>query len=153
MTEADKLPSPRIQRSTVIVTDMDRAIDFYCNVLGFDLEFKKQSDSESYSYPVFGIDRDAQIGFAVLGTPDQPRSLGLTSITGDIGEMGLPRRFGLVLNVDDVDAVLSRAEAAGAKIFEEDALVTNDGRTGREVGILDPDGNLAVIYKIMTKPE
>ena len=32
------------------------------------------------------------------------------------------------------------------------SLVTNDGREGREVGIVDPDGNLVVIYHITSTP-
>jgi hypothetical protein len=33
-------------------------------------------------------------------------------------------------------------------VYEEEELHTHDGRVGREVGIVDFDGNLTVIYKI-----
>ena len=41
----------------------------------------------------------------------------------------------------------------GLKVFTEEKLLTKDGRTGREIGFLDFDDNLVVIYKILTKPE
>lgn len=47
-----------------------------------------------------------------------------------------------------MDGVVGRAEARGFRVFPEERLVTHDGRVGREVGLLDEDGNLTVIYHI-----
>jgi len=33
-------------------------------------------------------------------------------------------------------------------VYPEDKLITKDGREGREIGIVDFDGNLVVIYLI-----
>ena len=57
-----------------------------------------------------------------------------------------PRRSAIVLDIEDVDAVMMRARAGGYQAFAEEKLVTHDGRVGREIGILDADGNLCVIY-------
>ena len=62
----------------------------------------------------------------------------------------MPRRSTIVLDVEDVDAVVDRARQGGYRVFPEERLVTHDGRVGREVGLLDADGNLTVIYRILT---
>ena len=48
-------------------------------------------------------------------------------------------------------AGLARARQGGYRVFPEERLVTHDGRRGREVGILDADGNLTVIYRILAE--
>lgn len=137
----------RLQRATFVVSDLDRALGFYCDVLGFEVAFAKDSKKDSYSYPVFEIDPDATIRFAVLNAPDQPRVMALTEVSTPLPEQPMPRRAAIVLEVSDVDAVVAAAQEAGCHVYDEGELVTHDGRHGREVGIVDYDGNLTVIYK------
>lgn len=142
-------PHVRFQRANFVVSDMRRALDFYVGVLGLTLEFEKESEPTSYSYEVFAIPRDAKIRFAVLSAPDQPRVMALTEITGtDLEKVPHPRRSCIVLETPDIDAVAERARTAGFTLCDEGELVTNDGRKGRELGIVDSDGNLTVIYNI-----
>jgi len=139
----------RFQRANYVVSDLERSLQLYRDILGMHVEFTKDSPDDSYSYDVFGIERDKSLGFAVLGTPTQPRVMALTEIRGGpLPEPALPRRAAIVLHVDDVDAVVTACRAAGMHVYREDALETNDGRKGREFGIVDPDGNLVVIYNI-----
>ena len=51
----------RFQRANFVVSDLERALGFYCDVLGMSVEFQKESEEDSYSYPVFEIDRSAQM--------------------------------------------------------------------------------------------
>ena len=138
----------RFQRANFVVTNLDRALGFYRDVLGFEVAFVKDSDSASYSYPVFEIDRDAVIRFAVLSAPGQPRVMALTEVSAPLTDVPFPRRAAIVLEVADVDAVVNDAREAGCHVYDEGELLTHDGRQGREVGIADYDGNLTVIYKI-----
>lgn len=139
----------RFQRGNHVVSDLERAIDFYCGILGMSLEFSKDSEPDSYSYPVFGIPREAKMRFAVLNTPEQPRVMALTEVRGvPLPPVALPRRSAIVLQIPDIDGVVAASRAAGLTVYPEDKLVTNDGRIGREVGIVDHDGNLVVIYHI-----
>ena len=59
-----------------------------------------------------------------------------------------PRRSAIVLDVADPDAVMDGARTLGLKVYEEERLETHDGRIGREIGIVDYDDNLIVIYRI-----
>jgi hypothetical protein len=43
---------------------------------------------------------------------------------------------------------MAGARALGLTVYDEEVLKTQDGRTGREIGIVDFDDNLVVIYKI-----
>ncbi|MEZ5500263.1 MAG: VOC family protein [Steroidobacteraceae bacterium] len=139
----------RLQRANVLVSDLDRALAFYRDVLGFRLDFVQEPDGSSYSYPVFEIPRHARLRFAALSTAAQQRVLALTEVSGTVlPPRSLPRRSAIVLDVEDVDAVVDGAKALGLTVYDEEKLVTHDGRIGREVGIADFDDNLVVIYRI-----
>ncbi len=140
----------RFQRTNLVVADIDRALEIYRDVLGLTLDFIKASDSSSYSYPVFGFPREAILRFCVLSAgPSQPRILALTELKGvPFPDMTPPQRNATVFEVPDVDAALAGLHAAGVTVFEEEKLVTQDGRVGREIGFLDHDGHLGLIYRI-----
>ena len=139
--------SLRLQRANFLVSDLERALQFYRDVLGFEVVFTKEPRQTSYSHQVFGIDRSQPVGFATLSTPRQARVMALTEVRG-LAPQTEPRRSAIVLEVADIDAVVARAKAQGFQVFPEERLLTHDGRVGREVGLLDADGNLSVIYNI-----
>lgn len=137
----------RFQRANFVVGSIEDALPFYRDVLGFSVAFTKEPRHTSYSHQVFGLDTGGPVGFATLSTPEQERVMALTEVAG-LPEQSAPRRSAIVIEVEDVDGVVGRAEARGFKVFPEERLVTHDGRIGREVGLLDGDGNLTVIYHI-----
>jgi catechol 2,3-dioxygenase-like lactoylglutathione lyase family enzyme len=138
----------RFQRGNFIVKNIEKSLTLYRDVLGFELAFVKDSPDDSYSYPVFQIDESHKMRFAVLSTESQVRVMALTEVPADLPPSPHPRRSAIVLEVGDVDAVCDGARAAGCHVYEEEELHTHDGRVGREVGIVDFDDNLVVIYKI-----
>lgn len=139
----------RFQRGNYVVADLDRALGFYRDVLGFEVTYILPPNPDSYSYPVFDIARDAVMRFCVLSTASQERVMALTEVTGiAITPLPHPRRAAIVLEIDDPDAVMSGARALGLTVYPEEVLKTKDGRKGREIGIVDADDNLVVIYKI-----
>lgn len=146
----EELSGPvRLQRANVVVTDLERALAFYRDLLGFEVAFMKDSAPDSYSYTVFEIPREAKLRFCVLSTATQPRVLALTEVTAtDMPPPPVPRLGAVVLEIEAVDAVLQALADAGHRVYPEKRLVTQDGRVGREIGCLDPDGNLVVLYKI-----
>jgi catechol 2,3-dioxygenase-like lactoylglutathione lyase family enzyme len=138
----------RFQRANFVVESIDEALPFYRDVLGLRLDFIKDSPDDSYSYPVFEIPRERALRFAVLSTSSQVRVLALTEVPGPLDPVPMPRRAAIVLETPDVDGVVAGSKALGLRVYEEERLVTHDGRVGREVGIADRDGNLVVIYYI-----
>lgn len=141
-------PKIRFQRANFAVANIERALTFYEGVLGFDIVFVKDSDPDSYSYDVFEIPKDRQLRFAVLRTPDQPNVMALTEIPHLKPLTDTPRRNTIVLEIPEIDQIVSASKALGLKVYTEDKLITKDGREGREIGIVDFDGNLVIIYLI-----
>jgi catechol 2,3-dioxygenase-like lactoylglutathione lyase family enzyme len=141
------------QRATFLVADLERAIAFYRDVLGFRLAFIKESDANAYAYDVFAIARDTPIRLATLSTTSQQRTLGLIEVKGLATAQETPRRAAIVLGAGEgFDALLDRAKAAGAPLYDEHVLKGVDGREGREAALLDPDGNLIVLFTFDEKP-
>ncbi len=138
----------RFQRGNFVVRDIEQSLKLYRDVLGFDVEYIIDSPDDSYSYPVFEIDKAHKLRFATLSTADQVRVMALTEVPAELEPVASPRRAAIVLEVGNVDAVCDGARAAGCHVYEEEELHTHDGRVGREVGIVDFDDNLVVIYKI-----
>ena len=139
----------RFQRGNFIVHDLDRALTFYRDVLGFEVEYRLGHNPESYSLDVFEIPKGATIGFVTLSAPGQPRVMALTEIKDvDLPPVPHPRRSAIVLDVADPDAVMEGARKLGLHVYDEEVLKTHDGRIGREIGIVDFDDNLIVIYMI-----
>jgi catechol 2,3-dioxygenase-like lactoylglutathione lyase family enzyme len=142
----------RFQRANFVVHDLERALGLYRDILGFEVEYIQDSPADSYSYVAFEIDHKAKLRFATLSTPGQQRVMALTEVKGvPLKHCPDPKRAAIVLEVGDFDYVCERAVAWGLIVHPEERLVTHDGRTGREAGILDHDGNLVVIYTINEK--
>lgn len=139
------------QRANYVVTDLEKSLTLYRDVLGFKVIFSKNAPEDSYSYDVFDIKKGSDMGFCVLGTDDEPNCLALTELRGATLEpTPSPRRAAIVLRIEHFDEAVNGASALGLKTYREDRLETNDGRVGREVGIVDFDGNLVVIYCILS---
>lgn len=142
-------PPVRFQRGNFVVADLDRALTFYEGVLGFEVTYRKGHNPDSYSIPVFEIPDGAELGFAILSLPNQPRVMALSEIAAiDMAPVPNPRRSAIVLETQDPDKVMAQSRALGLQVYEEGRLETHDGRIGREIGIVDFDDNLVVIYKI-----
>ena len=139
----------RFQRANYLVSNKDRALLLYVDILGMNLDFMKDSEEDSYSYEVFDIDDSIPMEFALLSYENQPRVLALTILGhGNLEQNPTPRRSAIVIEVDDVDETVAKCKENGFHCYRDDHLITHDGREGKEVGILDDDGNLVVIYKI-----
>ena len=140
----------RVQRTNLVVADLDRAFRVYRDILGFRVDFILGDRPQAYSYTVFQIPREAKTRLAALSSKGHDRSLALTEMKGiDLPEHTLPSSHALVLEVDDFDGVLEGAGAEGLHVFPEETLRTHDGRVGREIGMLDHDGHLIVLYCIL----
>ena len=147
--EAD-YEGPLVKRTALVVSDMDRALTVYRDLLGFQLNSLTQSGPNSYSYEVFALPRDVPIRFATLNSgPDQQRSLALVESAGiSPYAAAAPRPAALVVNANGrFDAILAGAEAMGLTVIAPRPLISQTQGEGIEGAFLDPDGHLIVIYQ------
>lgn len=147
----------RFQRSNHLVSDLDRSLRVYRDVLGLKLEAVRTLPRGGYAYDLFQIPATATLRFAVFSSPSQKNILALTEVK-EAGELPHqePFRFprvAIVLESPDFDHVIRRAEVEGLTLFDENAFATSDGRPGRQRGFHDHDGNLIVVYKISAETD
>ena len=123
MTASDQYASVRY-----LVTDVQRAVDFYTEHLGFTLNFS--------AGPAFADVIRGPLRLLLSG----PASSGARATPADAAVAGRNR---IHLVVDDLDAEIARVRAAGLTLRSE--AVSGPG--GRQILLADPDGNLVELFQ------
>jgi len=95
--------------SELLVDDVDSAIEFYTDVIGWDIE---EMDMPQGKYYVLKSDGSPVGG--IMGKPE--------------GYEQVPNHWGTYITVDDVDETLAKAEAAGGKAVYPPMDVPGVGR-------------------------
>lgn len=120
-----------------IVHDVDAAIDFYCNHLGFQ--------EEMHPAPSFAMLSRGPLRL-VLSAPGGGPGGGQAMPDGRVPEPGGWNRFSI--EVDDLDSVVQSLRSAGVR-FRND-VVTGVG--GKQILVEDPSGNPVELFQ-PTLPE
>lgn len=119
----------------VPVSDLDSAIDFYRDRVGFDLDHELRND---------------QMAFAQL----TPRGSGCSIVVGTLpaqDQMSPGSLRGLQLVVSDAHA--ARAELSGRGVECGEIQVVDERDGGTFFGFADPDGNTWVVQQITARAE
>ena len=120
----------RMMHTMLRVTQLDRALDFYCNVLGMQLLRRKDYPEGKFT-----------LAFVGLGSERDSTVLELTH-NWDTDHYDMGSAYGhIAIGVDDVYATCDRIKARGGKVIRE-AGPMKGGRTVIAF-VEDPDG-----YKI-----
>ncbi|MFP4519829.1 MAG: VOC family protein [Oceanicaulis sp.] len=140
------------KRQAIVVSDIERALTLYRDVLGFTLHSLTQSGADSYSYEVFNIPREASIRFATLdGGETQIRTLALIETGGiELARQTGVRRAAAVINANGrYEDIFAAIEDMGLETMAPRPLGDPDSPRGQgvELGFLDWDGNLIVLYQ------
>ena len=110
----------------IYTRDVERAVDFYAGLLGFEEQYRFPAHGEA---GYVGLRRDqADLGIVHESSPQQ--MIGAT--------MGDGPRFELFVYVDDVDASIESMRTAGVTVLRD----ADDMPWGERVAFVsDPDGN------------
>jgi len=95
--------------SELIVDDVDSAISFYTEVIGWEIEEMEMPQTKYYVLKSDGV----PVG-GIMGKPE--------------GSEQLPDQWGTYITVSDVDVTLAKAEAAGGKAVYPPMDVPGVGR-------------------------
>jgi catechol 2,3-dioxygenase-like lactoylglutathione lyase family enzyme len=145
------------KRVTLVVADLERSLQIYRDILGFQLDGVmdpkeiKESSGESYSYPVFRIDPAAKVRFATLSAgTEQIRTMALTEVTGvELPKPGKPLMTATVIRVDDLDGTFERLEKLGLEIVPQTLAERPGEFRFKEQAFVDFDGHLIVLYELL----
>ena len=131
---------PQIHVITLGVADLDRALEFYRNGLGFPTEgligteFKGDEATPDGTTAVFHLDRGMML--SIYPRTELAKDAAVAMAPGKPGEFSIGH---LVASRAEVDDVISRAEAAGAIVTDP----PHDRPWGIYSGYFqDPDGHL-----------
>ncbi len=143
------------KRVTLVVADMERALQVYRDVLGFQLDGIMDASSESYSYPVFRIDPAAKIRFATLSAgAEQVRTMALTEVTGiELPKPATPFMTATVIRVEDLEGTFKRLEALGLETVPGTIAERPGEFRFKERAFVDFDGHLIVLYQMLPLEE
>ena len=130
----------RIDVITLAVADLERALDFYRDGLGFTsegiigTEFEGDADTPAGALALFEL--DGGLAFALYPRAELAKDANVQAGPPATGEFSLGH---LVSTREEVDALLARAEAAGATLTDR----PHDRPWGIYSGYFrDPDGHL-----------
>lgn len=145
-------PGLYVQRPTIIVSDLDRALTLWRDVLGFSVDgIGPLSGPESMTaMRVWNAPSEATFRFATLSIPGrQQRTIGLGEMKGaDIEVPESPRIAAILLQVEDLHEKVDQIVAMGlSKHYESSYGPNAEGLMIGEVGFLDHDGHLIVMFE------
>jgi catechol 2,3-dioxygenase-like lactoylglutathione lyase family enzyme len=141
-----------IYRHSMLVSDLERSLTLYRDVLGLELGRVSETPPDSYSYRFFNIEPGAMKRFAYLNGEDGHENvLGLGEVPGiELNLPDSPRSVAYVQTVADVEGVKERVEAMGLTTIPPVEFMSREaGKPGMEFGIIDFDGHLILVYGLL----
>ena len=144
----------QFQRATLTVSDMERSLHFYENLLRFTLTGPERHDTPALRI-MFHIPEGTVPRLVLLdASPDQPRALALVHAEGLSVDATANARHApaLVFNTTELDDIMGRLEAADALVILPPTPLNDfSGKPfGREAMVLDPDGVRLVLFQLLS---
>lgn len=140
----------RIKRTTLLVHDLQRSIDFYTAVMGlelYDVEYEYNTEPDSYGYPLFNIPKGARKRMALFNTSDEVRGFAIEEVVDFEWQVQqTPRTAVALFETDDIRGLEARLRKGGHTVFTPAAGAAY-GTQFLEIGFLDPDGHLLAAYQ------
>jgi len=145
-------PSISLQRATISVSDVDKALAFYRDLLGFSVSSNTPYDTPAIR-SMFHIPDDSMPNLVLLDAGEsQPRALALVYAEGlEIDREANARHApALVFNVTNMDDLhQSMLTAKVTVVLPPTTLLGFSGApVGREAAYLDPDGVRVVLFEL-----
>jgi catechol 2,3-dioxygenase-like lactoylglutathione lyase family enzyme len=146
----------RIKRGLVIVSDLDRSIRFYRDIIGLELysvEPYFDRNPDSLGYEMFGVKPGSRKRMAMFNTSAEVRGLTLQEVRDvPVRFRDRPRAFTLLFETDDLVGIYERAVAAGARIVAPasgEVPATDKAPRLRfmEMAVFDPDGHAISFFQ------
>ena len=142
-------PKSRMKRIAVQVPDLDRAIIFFRDVLGFTLTQTGtiEAGAEPYMHYLFNTDPGKAVRRALFNTATEQRGLFIAE-NSDMTPLkpGEPRSFAAVFEVSDIEGVRQRARRSGFDTIDPEMGKAPDGTPFAEMIITGPGGLAVAVF-------
>jgi len=146
----------RFKRPNLVVPDMDAALKFYVDHLGFEFAYAEESQinpDSNYAYQAFNFDPAKAVRQATLHSSTEERAFAITEVKGLAADISrTPSLTAMVIET-------KRFMDLRAELIDEGYTVTGYRNTGEdgspgilEMGVLDPAGHLIVVYQYVNVP-
>ena len=141
--------SPDLKRINLIVSDLDRSLEIYRDVIGMEVFEIKNSKKGSYAYKVFNLPKNAEMRFASLNVGSKSRGFSLT----EIKNTELPSLDGIkmttaVIQVEGLREIYKKIVKMNLNSTAIDEDLTPEGEIFAEFSFTDYDGHLVVLYEL-----
>ena len=136
-------------RVNLIVTDMDRALRLYRDILGFRMDVLTDSPPTSFSYPLFQVDKDVKLKRAFLSAGnEQLWTIALTEIDGvEAFTPPTPFRAAIVIEAPGpVEELKQKLEAEGLVVDAAWDITAPSGEERTDLSFTDHDGHRFVVF-------
>ncbi len=134
------------RRWSVLVSDLDRTIHLYRDILGLELGDISVDPDTSYVYEIFAIDPSITTRHATFHAGEKKRVLSVVEVRDqDLQKSPLtPRTSVALFNANGrFDAIVEQLRDEGFELMSPHRL----GKEGVEIGFLDFDGHLYALYE------
>lgn len=141
---------PLFKRMTIMVSNLDRTVRLWRDILGFEVVINAPSGADSYSYPVFNIAPGTAIRYAMVSAgPDQQRIFAFAELKGQAVQVPQnPRVAAAVINANGrLAEIIAKVGAEGMKVVPAVVLRSATQGIGIEQAFVDWDGHLIVLYE------
>ena len=146
----------RVKRPLVIVSNLERSLDFYVDVIGLEvykIDPYYNKDPASLGYELFDVEPGARKRMAMLNTSDEIRGMTIQEVRDVPVEFNdRPRPFTVLFETDDLLNIRARAAKAGHRVIEPVlAEIPETDAAPRlrflEFGVVDPDNHVMSFFQ------
>ncbi len=154
-TPAEDTPAPPAAQSSAMrtfvqVSDLERSLAFYRDLLGFELLLTAEYDSDRMR-KFLQVEKTVIPTVAVMSSDGKAITFSLVSAPETQVDASANRKNAPILIVDrnDVPAIHTAAVAANFTVIFEPEESRNEENTliARELGLVDPDGNRVLVLE------
>lgn len=140
----------RIKRVALQTPDLDTAIQFFTEVIGFSLDSKGviEANADPYLGVIFNIDTNRPFNRALLSTSTEQRGLFIFE-QPNMRQLSASesRNFALVVETHDLDALKKRSIDFGIVPAAIISDVSSDGGIFREMLVVSPGGHAILVFE------
>lgn len=145
----------RIKRVLLMVKDLERSLEFYEHVIGFEVYAVDQVyslDQTTIGNKIFNTPFGTRRRIAQLNTSNETRGIALREIDADFDVPQSPRLSTVLLEASDIMGIHDRAIEYGAEVIGPNIAIVPERENAprlryMEMAVVDPEGHLVTFFK------